>query len=173
EECADAAGISLTMLTQVENGVLDPPIAVLLKLSRALGVSLPHLYGESERGGSGFLHTSGTRHKTIHRSGLGYAYSYQRLAAGKREKIMEPFLVRFNKSQDTADFYQHDGEEFLYLLEGELEYILDGKRVRLKKGDSIYLDPGIRHQVRCLGDIPAEALVVITNKMDRGARNES
>ena len=91
--------------------------------------------------------------------GTPYGYVYEALAQGKSGKNMEPFLVT-NSFKGRTDF-QHEGEEFLYVLEGTLEFLFRDKSFILEKGDSAYFESGFPHGGRSLGDVPAKIMIVI------------
>lgn len=162
QEFATQAKISVVLLSQIESQTISVPIAVLLKLARALSVPVSSFFVDSEDPTETFVVTPRDKRATVYRSALGATYSYQRLAPGMARKSMEPFYVRFEPSNLIKDFaYQHDGEEFLYLLSGSIEYVIQGQAIILKHGDSIYLDSTVPHSIRCLSEEAAEALVVV------------
>ena len=78
---------------------------------------------------------------------------------------MEPFMVEF-PVQETSDmvFVNHEGEEFLHLLEGNLEFRSVDRVELLEAGDSIYFESDLSHSFRCLGEQPARAIVVVWSK---------
>jgi quercetin dioxygenase-like cupin family protein len=59
--------------------------------------------------------------------------------------VMEPHLFRISPSAGSGDSYSHEGEEFLYVLRGELKIALDTQEYRLKQGDSFYFESGMPH----------------------------
>ncbi|MFH0787806.1 MAG: cupin domain-containing protein, partial [Pseudomonadota bacterium] len=75
------------------------------------------------------------------------------------------FLVEF-PILDTSElvFVSHEGEEFLHLLEGELEFRTVDRVEVLEPGDSIYFESDISHSFRCLSQVPAKAIVVVWSK---------
>jgi quercetin dioxygenase-like cupin family protein len=75
---------------------------------------------------------------------------------------MQPFLVTF-QTMDKRDmvFYSHDGEECVYVLEGELEFRTAEEVWTLKAGDSLYFESDASHAFRSLGDRAARALIVV------------
>jgi quercetin dioxygenase-like cupin family protein len=75
---------------------------------------------------------------------------------------MEPFLVEFEcGSWDDALLYRHDGEEFIYLLQGELEFHYGQEVMILRPGDSIYYDSSEVHGYVALGNGKAQAVAVL------------
>ncbi len=92
-------------------------------------------------------------------------YVYEALERYRADKHMEPFLVEF-PTLDTSEmvFVNHDGEEFLHLLEGSLEFRTPERVEVLQAGDSIYFDSDVSHSFRALGDHPARAVVIVWNR---------
>lgn len=113
-------------LSQVENNEVVPPIATLLKPAKALNVSMSYFF--QDQAGSEKIEVTRAGERTRverrphHQQGEGN-YIYEALQAKKPEKQMQPFLVEF-PPQDTSDmvFVSHEGEEFLRLLDGRLEF---------------------------------------------------
>jgi len=90
------------------------------------------------------------------------AYSYTPLTPGAKTKHMKAFLVQIEpRSDHDMVEYQHEGEEFIYVLKGKLE-VRVGEHLRvLEEGQSIHFNSGIRHQLRNLSDVPMELIVVV------------
>ncbi len=160
EELAEASGLSESLLSKIENNLVSPPIATLLKLSKALGVNISFFFNMKEKENKPFVLTPRDRRETLHRSGGEYGYSYQLLAPGKKDKNMEPFFIRFSNKRKGA-LFRHEGEEFLFLVKGVLEYTVGDEKALLHPGDTIYIDSDVHHRIRCLSDEPAEAIAVV------------
>ena len=93
------------------------------------------------------------------------SYLYHSLAPGMRHKSMEPFLVEFEAGDwNDSLLYKHDGEEFIYLLAGELEFHYGQEIMTLKAGDSIYYDSSESHGYISLGSEKAKAVAVLYPK---------
>jgi mannose-6-phosphate isomerase-like protein (cupin superfamily) len=89
-------------------------------------------------------------------------YYYEALAYKKSKKNMEPFLVEFRRKKPEKLFYfSHDGEEFIYLLEGVLEFRTENQQYVLYPGDSLYFESSIPHAYRALEKKNARALTVV------------
>jgi quercetin dioxygenase-like cupin family protein len=89
-------------------------------------------------------------------------YEYQSLAPNKKDRTMEPFIVTLNPASHD-ELSSHDGQEFIYVLEGEMEVIVEDHHDVLKPGDSIYYDSSTMHLVKAHGDKPAKILAVLTS----------
>jgi transcriptional regulator with XRE-family HTH domain len=168
QDVAGKTGLSKPFLSQIENDHVVPPVATLLKLAKAFNVGLAHFF-QDEVGRDKISITRRNERvraekRPHHRKGE-VNYVYEALDTKKVNKQMEPFMVEF-PVQETSDmvFVSHEGEEFLHLLEGELEFRSVDRVEVLEAGDSIYFESDLSHSFRCLGEKPARALVVVFNK---------
>jgi transcriptional regulator with XRE-family HTH domain len=126
QDVAAKTGLSKPFLSQIENDHVVPPVATLLKLARAFDVGLAYFFQDKV----GIDRIAITRRdervrvekRPHHRKGE-VNYIYEALDTKKTNKHMEPFLVEF-PVQDTSEmiFMNHEGEEFLHVLEGTLEF---------------------------------------------------
>ncbi len=165
QDVAAKTGLSKPFLSQIENDHVVPPVATLLKLARAFDVGLAYFFQDEV----GIDRISITRRdervrvekRPHHRKGE-VNYIYEALDTKKANKHMEPFLVEF-PVQDTSEmiFMNHEGEEFLHVLEGNLEFRSIDRVEVLEPGDSIYFESDLSHSFRCLGEKPARAIVVV------------
>jgi transcriptional regulator with XRE-family HTH domain len=164
EQVSKLTGIKAERLGAYEDGRAVPAIGVVIQLSRVLGSKM-----------EGLLHGGGTvsEHITICRSGesLGgdqgdteQSYAYATLTRpGTAGHRMEPFLLTFDPKVAQAPAITHDGQEFVYILDGAVELFYDGRRYRLEQGDSAYLDSSLPHTFHGLGDHPARMLAVVSS----------
>jgi transcriptional regulator with XRE-family HTH domain len=157
--------LSRDLLAEIESGEFIPPIATLMKLANALGVGMTYFF-KDETGSEKIAVTRAHEHVRMkrrphHREGE-VNYIYEALETRKASKQMEPFLVEF-PVQDTSEmvFVSHQGEEFLHLLEGQLEFRSVDHVEVLNPGDSIYFESDLSHSFRCLGERSAKAIVVV------------
>ena len=165
QDVAAKTGLSKPFLSQIENHHVVPPVATLLKLARSFDVGLAYFF-QDEVGVDRIAITRRAERVRVerrphHRKGE-VNYIYEALDTKKTNKHMEPFLVEF-PVQDTSEmiFMNHEGEEFLHVLEGTLEFRTIDRVEVLEPGDSIYFESELSHSFRCLGEKPARALVVV------------
>lgn len=165
QDVAAKTGLSKPFLSQIENDHVVPPVATLLKLAKAFHVGLAYFF-QDEVGSDKIAITRSNERVRVekrphHRKGE-VNYVYETLETKKTNKQMEPFLVEF-PVQDTSEmvFVNHDGEEFLHVLEGTLEFRSVDRVEVLEAGDSIYFESDLSHSFRCLGQKPARAFVVV------------
>jgi transcriptional regulator with XRE-family HTH domain len=167
QDVAAKSGLSKPFLSQIENDHVVPPVATLLKLARAFDVGLAYFF-QDEVGIDRIAITRRDERVRVerrphHRKGE-VNYIYEALDTKKTNKHMEPFLVEF-PVQDTSEmiFMNHEGEEFLHVLEGILEFRSTDRLEVLEAGDSIYFESELSHSFRCLGERSARAIVVVWN----------
>ncbi|SMC27792.1 transcriptional regulator, XRE family with cupin sensor [Desulfacinum hydrothermale DSM 13146] len=167
QDLAQKTGLSKPFLSQIENDHVVPPIATLMKLARALNVGLAHFFQDEASDEKVSITRPEERTKIErrpHQSKRDVNYIYESLEFRKRSKHMEPFLVEFHiQDADQMVFQSHSGEEFLYILEGELEFRTVDRVEVLRPGDSIYFDSDVSHSFRCLSERPARAVAVLYN----------
>jgi len=166
KDLADRVGLSEAVISQIEEDVVAPPIATLLKISKILGVEIGHFFGE-EKSEKKFDIVRGNERRKVERrlpqrKTMPLSYSYEMLSAHREENHMQPFLVEFDIDiEEEIEPVSHNGEEFLFLLEGELEYKLENEVITLKKGDSLYFDSKTPHAFRGKGNVKPKAVVVL------------
>jgi transcriptional regulator with XRE-family HTH domain len=164
KDLADSTGFSTALLSQMENHLVSPSLGTMIKLARAMGVKVGDFLGETE--GEPFTIVRKDERKNVSRfaskDGVKYGYSYESLGFDKKDRHMEPFIVTLEpatvKAMKTS---VHEGEEFIFVLEGEMEVILGNHTDVLYPGDSIYYDSTIPHRVQCHQDKITRILAVL------------
>ncbi len=161
-ELSEMTGLSKPNLSQIENNIVTPPVSTLLKISTALGVPIGFFFQNAPQSGNIVVVREKDRYgiaKGPHISTIGY--QYEPLAYPRVDKNMEPFIVHMEeRALEDVVYNNHRGEEFLFLMEGRLEFTCGDNTVILEKGDSLYFDSSMPHAYRGISG-PAKALVVI------------
>jgi transcriptional regulator with XRE-family HTH domain len=154
EELAGKTGFSHRYLKEIEEGDAIPPVSAVIQIAKALSIdSGSFLSAEDEaskkrRSESFFKRTQ--------------AYAYKTLTPEAEQRHMKAFLVTIDPKQDHRMVqYRHDGEEFVYVLKGDVEVMVGEHQSFLKKGETLHFDSGITHKLRNLSDREAKLLVVI------------
>lgn len=152
KEVADLTGFSTALLSQMENHLVSPSLGTMIKLANALDVRVGDFLGETQ--GEPFAIVRKDERKSVSRfaskEGVKYGYSYESLGYAKKNRHMEPFIVTLEPATvKTAKTSVHEGEEFIFVLEGEMEVIFGNHTDVLYPGDSIYYDSTIPHRVQC------------------------
>ena len=164
-QVAESAGLSEPLLAQIEGEVVAPPVATLLKISRALSVNIGYFFQDQDVEKRAVVVPRNERKKVfrrIHEEPSKVGYYYESLAYPKADKHMEPFHVTFEvKNKEDLIFFNHKGEEFIYVLEGQLEFSYENETYALGPGDSLYFDASLPHAFRAVGKKAATTIDVI------------
>ena len=153
DRVANDTGCSIDYLKEIEANKVIPPVGTLLRISRALEIDSGFLLREQE--------------STVERRVKAYTkrtenYSYTTLTPGAENKHLKAFRVTVDAMKDHKGVgYQHEGEEFVYMLAGQIEVTVGDHVNRLKQGESLHFNSWTRHKLRNIGDKKAEFLVVI------------
>lgn len=146
EEAAKAAGIGRSTLSKIENNQTKPSFEIIRRLMQTLELQTPQLFVQS-----GKSDISGRRDYT--RTGEGEpqetpTYSHELLCTELTSKSMLPYISTI-KARDVSEFenwVRHQGEEFMFVLSGELTLYTEHYRpLQMKAGDSVYYDSGMGH----------------------------
>ena len=150
-------------LAEIEDDAASPPLGTLIKLGKALGMKLGTLIAGGEDRPYTVVRAAErpSMSRFASQKGSAYGYSYEALAPKKKNRSMEPFLVTLNKADDKVEPSSHDGEEFIFVLDGSMEALVGPAREVLGPGDSIYYDSSEPHLLRPVGEEPARILAVI------------
>ena len=151
---ANETGLSSAYISQVEKGEVIPPVAVILQVSRALEIdSSILLREEKERAG---------RESELDYRKRTEDYTYQTLTPEAAQKRLKAFKVFIDpKSVHKGVSYQHQGEEFIYVLKGKVEVMVGENKNTLSPGESIHFNSSIIHKLRNISREKAELLVVL------------
>ena len=166
EELAERTNIDKELIEKLENSKkMVPSLAPLIKIARALGVRLGTFLDDSDQLGPVVVKADeqqkGSRFMLQNSESRAHL-NFLSLAPNKAGRHMEPFIVEMEPSeQPDYILSSHEGEEFIFVLEGEIE-INYGKDVyKLKKGDSIYLDSIVAHHVHAANNEAAKIMAVV------------
>ena len=168
EDLAAQTDIDREVLSRIETNEFIPPLAILFKLANALDVDIVNFFQE-RAGGEKIAITRRDERVRIGRRPHHHQgevdYIYEALEIRQNFRHMDPFMVEF-AFQDISEmvFNSHEGEEFLYILEGTLEFRSTDRVEVLNPGDSIYFQSDVSHSFRRLSEGPARAIAVIWNK---------
>ena len=166
QDLADRCGCDVSVIEELEAGELPPSLAPLIKITRALGVRLGTLMDDDENLGPAYIDRAQMEEvakvKTLETASDAGDLSYFSLAAGRPSRHMDPFVITVDPSGATDhELVGHEGEEWLFGMEGSIE-IEYGKDVYvLHPGESIYYDCIVPHQVRAHDGQKAKFLAVV------------
>ena len=168
-ELSNRCGLSVDQIDLIENSDTIPSLSPLIKIARALGVRLGTFLDDSEELGPVVHRHSDTQKPATFSSQLSSANSHLdffSLAASKTGRHMEPFLIDIKPSSTNEPILSsHEGEEFIFVLNGSIK-INYGKEVHvLHTGDSIYYDSIVDHLVSALNGEAAKIVAVVYTPM--------
>ena len=168
-ELATMAGMSTGMLSKIENGQTSPSLATLRELSNALQVPVTSFFRKFEEEQDATYVKAG-QGLTIERRGTRAGHQYQLLGHSlSRNLAVEPYLITLTKDSDVFPVFQHDGIEFIYMLEGEVGYRHGDRVYPLTPGDSLFFDADVPHGPEQLKKLPIRFLSIITyTRHERG-----
>lgn len=164
ERVSQLAGIPVEKIEEYEQGIAVPSIGVVIKISRVLGSKV-----------EGMLHGGVTVSEsiTICRAGeslsgeqgnTDQSYGYTTLTRpGTGNHIMQPFLLTFDPKVPAGSPLRHEGQEFVFILEGTIELTYDGKTHLLEAGDSAYIDASKSHTFHGVGTVVAKMVAVVSS----------
>jgi transcriptional regulator with XRE-family HTH domain len=158
-------GFSISFLSLVERGRSSLALTSLQKVATALGTSVASFFPDVGRareaavphvvralGGASQLSTGSQR-------------TYRLLSGRSFTRVLEPMVVTVEPSETIEEPYAHEGEEFAYVLSGELLFVIDGVHHMLGAGDSIHFQSSIPHSIHNSGGEPVQAVWVLTPRL--------
>ena len=162
KDLSSRTGIDIDILERTESSEMIPALGQLARLGRALDMKMGYFISPGIDNPMTVVHKDERR--PISRYGetksMQYGYFYESLAPEKADRLMEPFIVTLVPT-DTEQFSIHDGQEFLYVLEGEMKVQVGDRIEFLKPGDAVYYDSDQPHLVRCAGTTVTKILAVL------------
>jgi transcriptional regulator with XRE-family HTH domain len=173
-DLAAATSISLGMLSKIENGITSPSLTTLQALSRALGVPLTSFFRRFEEERNAVFVKAGEG-VDVERRGTRAGHQYNLLGhigSNTAGVMVEPYLITLTEDSDVFPMFQHDGMEFLYILEGEVVYRHANNLYRMTEGDSLFFDADAPHGPDELTRLPIRYLSIISYRQGNGNGND-
>ena len=167
EEIAERSGLSKEQIESIENDENLPSLGPLIKIARALGVRLGTFMDDNDALGpvvcraeereqnSSISFSNGASDARKH-------MEYHPLAKEKAGRHMEPFIIDINPTEEREfQLSAHEGEEFIYVMQGEIEIDYGKEKYVLKEGDSIYYDSIVKHHLHGVVGKAARILALV------------
>ena len=155
EHLAEITGQTPDFIAGVESGEFSPPVAFILRLATAYGVAPGTFLHDEEKAQIRDQRTQAYVKRTRN-------YSYQTLTSGAENDHLRAFMVTIEPHHDHKPVaYKHEGEEFIFVMEGELKFTLGSKTHTLKKGESIHFHSTIPHKLKSLSAEVTRCLVIL------------
>ncbi len=163
-DLAQQTGLSVGMLSKIENGVISPSLTTLQALANALRVPLVQLFSGYEEP-RGAMHVKAGQGVDIERAGTRAGHQYHilgHIGSNNSGVVVEPYLIVLDAESDRFPTFQHEGIEMLYMLDGVVDYRHGEQIYRLEPGDSLLFDSDAPHGPEELVQLPARYLSIIT-----------
>ena len=163
EDISQRTGLKAELLTEIERGEISPPLGTIIKLAKALDMKMGYFVSGAEDLPYTIVRKNDRKLVSRYNAKKSdkYGYEFSSLAPYKKNRHMEPLIVRLEPSDIEEERSTHDGQEFIYVLEGTMEVRLEGEVHLLEPGDAIYYDSSVPHLVRCHGKDTTKILAVL------------
>jgi transcriptional regulator with XRE-family HTH domain len=162
-DLAALTGLSIGMLSKIENGNISPSLTTLQTLAHALSVPLTAFFRRYEEH-RGAVHTRAGEGVDVERAGTRAGQHYTllgHLGSNASGVVVEPYLITLSQESDTFPTFQHEGVEMIYMLEGEVGYRHADAIYALCPGDTLFFDADAPHGPEDLRRLPIRYLSVI------------
>ena len=160
-ELAKHTGLSSAMLSKLENGHVIPTIQTLLRIALVYGVGLDYFFSDENQKMLTVIRAAKRQEFHEKMGGVETTYRFQSLDYKAVDRKSSAFVADFHSMPpEDVPTHEHPGSEFIYVLEGRLGIIMEGRETMLDCGDSAYLDPSYKHGYRRIGPESCRAIVV-------------
>lgn len=164
-QVAERSGLTIEQIERIEENENLPSLAPLIKIARALGVRLGTFLDDMDNMGPVVCRREELAKSISFSSETANSHnnlSFYSMALSKTGRHMEPFLIDIDSaSRNGYQLSSHEGEEFIYVLEGCIEITYGKETYKLSQGESIYYDSIIDHNVHAADDSKAKVLAVV------------
>ena len=154
DDVSERTNLSAAGIESIEKGELIPGLTPLIKIARVLGVRIGTFMDDQENLGPVLVRGSDERDKksvtrfSERNNAVSSDLDFYSLAQNKADRHMEPFVIDiYPQSEEDVKLSRHEGEEFIYVLSGNVEIIYGKDKYELQPGDSIYYDSIVAHHV--------------------------
>ncbi|MBO6560781.1 MAG: helix-turn-helix transcriptional regulator [Nisaea sp.] len=170
-DLASTTGLSVGMLSKIENGAISPSLTTLQSVARALGVPITDLFKRFEEPRNAVFVKAGEGVQVERRgTRAGHQYNLLGYLEGNTSGVLvEPYLITLSEDSDVFPTFQHPGTELIYMLAGELLYRHGDATYRMLPGDSLFFDADAPHGPEELIRRPIRYLSIISYPQRSGS----
>jgi transcriptional regulator with XRE-family HTH domain len=143
QQVAERADLSKSFISKVERGAVSISIAALSRLATGLGVPMGEIFDTAETGSDAIFVPRGQGTSLDKHSKL--PYQYEVLVPRRGERVMQPIIISIDGRRTRFELRDHPGEQFIFVLDGHMQYICGNEEFRLGAGDSLYLNARKSH----------------------------
>ena len=168
-DLAASTGLSIGMLSKIENGNTSPSLSTLQTLSNALSIPMTAFFKQFEQKRE-CIHTKANEGVEVEGEGTRAGHQYNllgHLGSNDSGVIVEPYLIELTSETDTFKTFQHGGLETIYMLAGEITYRHGDGVYKLQPGDTLFFDANTPHGPEALDKLPARFLSIISYPLDK------
>ena len=170
EYLAEESNVNLDLMKSIEEGKVVPSLTPLTKIARSLGVRIGTFLDDAPQTGPVIV-KEGKSDQVMYFSGEETqtdvsALEFYSLGAGKNDRNMEPFIIDVHTDKGEFVLSSHEGEEFIYVLEGEIEIKYGQDDYIVSKGDSIYYDSIVPHHLHSHNGKMSKILAVVYTPLE-------
>lgn len=158
---AQASGVSRSLLSRIERGLVSPSVDTLARIAQGLGVPVARLFADQAERLDFSLVRRG-QGMQVERLGAVAGFRYEllgHLLSG--QMFVEPYLVEIDGNAQPYASFQHPGQKFIHLLAGRLVYRYGPRLIELSAGDSLLFDASAVHGVEGIQERPVSYLSVV------------
>jgi transcriptional regulator with XRE-family HTH domain len=156
------AGLSSAMLSRIENGMAMASLDALERLCAAVGIGLGDLFKETDTQRGSAQLVKRTEQMEVVRVGTKYGHTYRLLAYDRGpRKLFEPFFIEMDKKSESYPRFSHPGTEFIYMLQGRMEYRFGDRTYLVEPGDAFTFSGDVVHGPEKLLDDRIRFLAII------------
>lgn len=161
-EVSTGAGISSAMLSRIENGAATASLDSLERVCEALGIGMADLFQETDQQMGMAQLIKRSDQMEVVRVGTKHGHTYKLLSYDRGpRKIFEPFFIEMDKKSQSWPRFSHPGTEFIYMLQGRMEYRFGDHTYVLEPGDAFTFSGNVVHGPERIFDERAKFLSII------------
>jgi len=162
EKLSRLTGLTRGYLSRIERSEKAPPYSTLNKIAGAMGLEVTTFLREDikQLDDVRIVFQKKEEGSIIKATSRLAGYDYEILGVNKPGKNMEPFII-YAPFEKKKMYSRHEGEEFVYILEGKLEFIYGKKTIIMEPGDNVYFDSCVPHTGRSIGEKKAKLLIIV------------
>jgi transcriptional regulator with XRE-family HTH domain len=154
---AEQSGVSVNTLSLIENGKVSPSVSTLQRIAQTLQVPITALFDSEARRSDRVVMRADRRPKAALLQGV-----LEDLGVGMAQRTLEAFVLSLDPGAESGPSAMvHGGQEFVFCLEGRIDYVVEGEPVTLEEGDSLLFDAHLSHRWLNHGSKRSRTLMVL------------
>jgi transcriptional regulator with XRE-family HTH domain len=171
QQVSEKAALSKSFLSKVERSNVSISIAALSRLSNALGVSIGEFFDSAEPE-SEVIYVPRGEGKAVTRVHSNLPYQYEVLIPRRGMRLMQPTIITIDGRKTTFELRQHPGEQFIFVLQGAMNYVCGSREFRMRPRDCLYLNAATPHGPKLKRSQSVRYLAVHTNTLTSSHRKD-